>query len=189
MQQTTASNPILSVEDKKGDEPCQAWFCVESQVKHEHIAAGYLRQFEDVEVFNPRIRFTRSTSKGPATVTEALFPGYLFARFTWPTGLAKVRYGRGVKGVVHFGTRWPTVPESVIEQIRTSLGPGDLHVIQPGLEEGDTVQLSGGAFHGLEAVITQVLPGSQRVVVLMEFLGRQSNVEVDSSTLIKKASY
>src|SRR5262245_37940374 len=99
----------------------RAWFCVRSQPKHEHIAAAHLARFDDVEVFNPRIRFARSTRKGPTWVIESLFPNYLFARFHWKSGLSKVRYSPGLSHVVHFGTRWPTVPDGVIEQLRQTL--------------------------------------------------------------------
>jgi len=99
-----------------------AWFCLRSQPKHEHIAARHLRLMEGVEVFNPRIRFARATRTGPLWVTEALFPNYLFARFDWKTSLTRVHYSPGVSGVVHFGSRWPTVPERSIEEIRAMLG-------------------------------------------------------------------
>jgi len=36
-------------------------------------------------------------------------------------------------------------------------------------------------FHGLEAVVERVLPARERVVVLLEFLGRQTMVEVEAS--------
>src|SRR5262245_8514765 len=70
--------------------PPVAWFCLRSHPKHEHIAAGHLRAMEGVEVFNPRIRFVRSTRLGPAPVTEAMFPNYLFARFNWRESLTRV---------------------------------------------------------------------------------------------------
>ena len=62
-------------------------------------------------VFLPRIRFKRATRQGTAWVTEALFPGYLFARFDWRTSLRLVQHSRGVRGVVHFGERWPAIPD------------------------------------------------------------------------------
>ena len=161
------------------------WFCARSQPKHEHIAAQHLRQMEGVEVFNPRIRFIRSTRLGTATVTESLFPNYLFARFDWKTSLTRVHYAPGVSGVVHFGSKWPTIPDQVIEEIRLMLGPEELQVVSNELQAGDMVQLSGGAFHGLKAVITQIMPGKQRVMVLMDFLGRQTAVELEAASVIK----
>jgi transcription antitermination factor NusG len=37
----------------------------------------------------------------------------------------------------------------------------------------------------LNAVVTQVMPGKQRVMVLMDFLGRQSTVEVAAQSIIR----
>jgi transcriptional antiterminator RfaH len=163
------------------------WFCLRSQPKHEHIAARHLAQM-DVEVLNPRIRFQRVTRHGPVLVTEAMFPNYLFARFDFKSELARVNYAPGVSCVVHFGQRWPKVPDDVIEQLRETLGQDLVHVVPTELASGDSVIVTGGPLHGLETVIAKVLPGKRRVMVLMEFLGRQRAVEVDSGRVVKLAS-
>jgi transcriptional antiterminator RfaH len=163
-----------------------AWFCLRSQPKHEHIAAGHLCQMEGVEVFNPRIRYTRPTRHGPVTVTESMFPNYLFARFDWETSLNRVHYAPGVAGIVHFGSKWPTVPTAAIEEIRRTLGARGVHVVPGELSAGDTVEVSGGIFHGLSAIVSQVMPGKQRVLVLMDFLGRQTAVELKVCSVVKR---
>jgi transcriptional antiterminator RfaH len=109
----------------------------------------------------------------------------LFARFNWKASLTRVHYAPAVSGVVHFGSRWPIVPDVVIEEIRAMLGPDEVHVISKEYTPGDRVEIAGGLFHGLEAVITQVMPGRQRVAVLMEFLGRQTTVEVGMTSIVK----
>lgn len=162
-----------------------AWFCLRSQPKHEHIAAEHLRRMEGVEVFNPRIRFKRSTRTGPAQVTEAMFPNYLFARFDWKTSLTRVHYAPGVSGVVHFGSKWPTVPDGAIEEIRALVGDSGVHVALHEITPGDPVTVSGTVFHGLQAIVTQVMPGKERVMLLLEFLGRQTAVEVGLNAIIK----
>ena len=163
-----------------------AWFCLRSQPKHEHIAAEHLRRMEGVDVFNPRIRFPRSTSKGKVVVTEAMFPNYLFARFDWKTSLTRVHYAPGVSGVVHFGSKWPTVPDQAIEEIRAVIGTQGVHVVSDVVEPGDEVVVTGGIFHGLQAVVTQIMPGKERVMVLMDFLGRQTAVELGNNAVIKE---
>jgi transcription antitermination factor NusG len=42
--------------------------------------------------------------------------------------------------------------------------------------------------HGLNAVITHVMPAKQRVKVLLNFLGRQVTVEVGKAAVIKGTS-
>ena len=164
--------------------PRAAWFCVRTHPKHEHIAAGHLRQDTAVEVFLPRVRFRRATRLGPAWTTEALFQNYLFARFDLETSLRRVQHGRAVRGVVHFGSRWPVIPDSVIEELRIAMGESDLRVISDDLQPGETVQIAAGPFSGLEAVVTRLMPGPQRVAVLLEFLGRQTVVELSRSQVI-----
>jgi transcriptional antiterminator RfaH len=162
-----------------------AWFCIRSQQKHEQLAARQLAQIDDVEVFSPRVRFSRSTPYGPVLVTESLFPNYLFARFNWQTSLARIHYAPGVKHIVHFGDKWPTVPAEVIEELRANIGRQELLVIQDGFAPGDRVEFAGGAFHGLKAVVTQVMPARDRVAILMNFLGRQTMLEVSPGILVR----
>jgi transcriptional antiterminator RfaH len=179
------SNPISS---QASGPVALAWFCVRSQPKHEHIAAAHLTRFDDVEVFNPRIRFARSTRKGPVWVTESLFPNYLFARFNWKSSLSKVRYSAGISNVVHFGSKWPTVPDEAIDELRRTLGKDHVHEIPP-VAVGDIVDISGGVFHGLQGVITRLMPAKERVKVLLDFLGRQTMIEVPVSSLVKKPTF
>ena len=163
-----------------------AWFCLRTQPKHEHIAAAHLKQDADLEVYLPRIRFKRATRRGPVWFTEALFPGYLFARFDLAARLRQVCHARGVRGVVHFRDRWPIVPDTVVEELRAALGPDQVHVIDEELRPGESVQIAGGVFHGLRAVVTRVMPSKERVAVLLEFLGRQTTVELARATVVRE---
>jgi transcriptional antiterminator RfaH len=164
----------------------QEWFCVRTQPKHEHIAAASLRQNLELEVFLPRIRFKRLTRQGPAWVTEALFVNYLFARFDLATLLRRVKHARGVRDVVHFGDHWPKVPETAITDLRAAMGNEELQVIPQEFNPGEIVEIAGGAFHGLQAMVTRVLPAKQRVAVLLDFLGRQTSLELCAGQLIAK---
>jgi len=163
-----------------------AWFCLRSQPKHEHIAAAHLRRQKHVEVFFPRIRFKRKTRTGTVWVTEALFPNYLFARFDWSHSLREVHHSPGVSEVVHFGCDWPVIADEAIEQLRAALGKNELHVIPPNVSPGDTVRIAGGCLHGLEAIVTQIMPGGKRVAVLLDFLGRQTSIRLNLDMVIKE---
>jgi transcriptional antiterminator RfaH len=172
----------MQSEDKK-----VAWFCLRSQPKHEHIATAHLRRQENIDVFFPRIRFKRATRIGAVWVTEALFPNYLFARFDWSKNLRFVRHSQGVSEVVHFGWHWPVVPDEAIDQMRACLGKNEIHVISPNVAPGETVRITGGCLHGLQAIVTQIIPGGKRIAVLLDFLGRQTSVKLDLGMVIKEA--
>jgi transcriptional antiterminator RfaH len=166
--------------------PCvgtEAWFCLRTHPKHEHIAAAQLRQDPEIEVFLPRIRYRRSTRLGPAWVTEALFKTYVFVRFDLSTALRRVQHARAVCGVVHFGDRWPAIPDETIADLKRAIGEEDLRVIEDTLHPGDLVEVAVGPMQGLEAVVTRVMPAKQRVAVLLDFLGRQTAVEMDCGQL------
>jgi transcriptional antiterminator RfaH len=162
------------------------WFCLRSQLKHEHIAAAHLRESGEVAVFLPRIRFQRSTRQGTAWVTEALFPSYLFARFHWESRLRQVQAANGVRGVVHFGSRWPVIDDAIIQDLKQAVGADELHVIAGNLQPGDAVEIGAGAMRGLHAVVSHVMSSRDRVAVLLDFLGRQTTIEVPSHLVVKE---
>jgi transcriptional antiterminator RfaH len=177
---------LAGATEASGARPAPAWFCVRSQPKHEHIAAVHLAKDPTLEVYLPRIRFKRATRRGPVWFTEALFPNYLFVRFELALSLRKVCHARGVRGIVHFGSRWPVVPDPVIDEMRLALGNDEVHVIPEELEQGEAVRIAGGAFHGLRAIVTRVIPSRERVAVLLDFLGRQTAVELPREALIRE---
>lgn len=161
------------------------WFCIRTQPKHEHIAAAKLRQWEDVEVFCPRIRFRRNTKTGAVWVTEALFPNYLFARFDAAEFLCQIRSARGVRGIVHFGNKYPLVEHATIEELRSGFGGQEVETVSPILEVGAGAVISGGALHGLECVIHNLMPSRQRIAVLLTLLGQTTLVELDMDNVIR----
>ena len=155
-----------------------AWYCIRSKVKQEHVAAGSLRQVPGAEVFAPRLRFRRSTRRGPVWFVEALFPGYLFARFDWERQVKAIQYAHGVMGVVHFGPLPAVVSDPVVDALRREVGGQELCVVACEVAVGDEVQVTAGPLAGLLVVVQQLLPARERVKVLLDFLGRRVEAEV-----------
>ena len=181
MQTTAASNRNQA--DTKGP----AWYCLRSQPKHEHIAAAHVRLLEGVTVFCPRIRFKRLTRQGLVWVTEAMFPGYLFAHFDLGERHRQVRYSHCVIGIVQFGNRYPIIEEGTLLFLRDQTGVAEVKELTYELSQGDQVKVVGGVFAGLEAVITQILSAKERVRILMDFLGRPMEAEVERSSILPQA--
>jgi transcriptional antiterminator RfaH len=161
-----------------------AWFCLRTHSKHEHIAGGWLRRRFGIETYAPRIRFRRLQPRGPVWFTEALFPNYVFARFELARWLHELEAAPGVCEVVHFGAHYPCIPHEVIQGLRLSFGAQKVRVLNHELHPGETVQLASSPFHGLEAIVARVMPQRQRVTVLLDFLGRQTRVEVACSAVV-----
>ena len=154
------------------------WYAVQTRAKSEHIAAAGLAQYDGVEVYCPRLRFQRPTPRGKVWYTEALFPGYTFARFEARDHLRAVSYGNAVSRLLQFGDDYAILPDATIEAIRSEMGGGDLREVEIVPEVGEEVEIAAGAFRGMKGIVTNLLGGAQRVRVLLEFLGGVNEVEV-----------
>ena len=67
-----------------------------------------------------------------------------------------------------------------------AVGTEEMHTITNVLEPGDAVEIAEGAMRGLRAVVSRVMPGKERIAVLLEFLGRQTAVEVPAHLVVKE---
>lgn len=153
------------------------WYCVRSQVKREHVAAAHLVERAGVEVFAPRIRAVHGNHLGGVTHTlEALFPGYVFARFDYVAQSRLVISTAGVRGVVAFGGPPPPVPDPVINGLRREIAGQAGTAAAPVLREGAWVRVLTGCFRFLEGRMVQVDPRSDRVRVLLDLLGGEVHV-------------
>ena len=160
-----------------------AWYCVRTKPKHDHIAAANVRKHLGLQVFHPQLQLERHTKRGVAHVTEPLFPGYIFVRCILGESLDGIRHAYGVNSVVHFGGQVPPVADSTITELQACF-PSEMPVaVNDSLVPGLEVVVSGGAFAGMQASVLRVLPARQRVQVLLEILGRPTEVEVDRFVL------
>ncbi len=169
--------------------PGARWYCLRTRNRQEARAALALRQQPDIEVYGPRLRYRKPTRRGTVWFVEALFPNYLFARFDPALHEKTVRYAAGVAGPVAFGGRLAVVPDAVVERLRAELGDGETCVCMEPFSAGDIAEFIHGPFRGLEAVILRVLPARERVRVLLNFLGRETEVEIANNQLAKPAGH
>src|SRR5437762_14212830 len=109
--------------------PEPVWFCLKTQPKREHLAATALRRQFGVECFSPRLRFRKMTQRGPVWFVEAMFPGYLFARFIYSKQHRVVEHSLGIRGVVHFGNRFATLPDAIILALQSHVGAKEVATI------------------------------------------------------------
>jgi len=144
------SSPVAEPRTCRTDE---AWRCIRTHTKREHIAAAHLRQIRGVEVFNPQLRLLRSTRRGRRWSTESLFPNYLFARCVLESTLEKVTYTPAVKVVLRFGDRVPVIPDAVIEDLRQGVAELSSAVLTDAPVEGEEVEIAIGAFVGMKGLV------------------------------------
>jgi transcriptional antiterminator RfaH len=175
---------LLTVSEILRDQAIGWWFCLRAQPKREHIAAACLRQISEVEVFCPRVRFRKSTNRGPVWFVESMFPGYLFARFDYATFNRRIRQGPGVSGFVQFGDRLGLLPDALISEIKNSMGEDEIVEVNQGLAPGQNVQITQGPFQGLEALVTRLITARERVEILIEWMGRSLRAEASVADLV-----
>lgn len=166
-----------------------AWYCVRTQTKREHIAAGHLRELDGVEVFCPRLRYRKATRRGKIWWVEPLFPGYVLARFDMAENERAVTFCQGVRGLVRFGGDIPSVPASFVETLRNEIrsraeDDGELFSVSPAIVAGDEVEIAHGPLQGMRGTIVSVAPAAERVKILLDFLGQPQAVDVDLFSIL-----
>ncbi len=181
MQQSGASSTVASLATPFGE--VEAWYCVRTHPKHEHIVSAGLARTLGLEVFHPRLKLERATRRGVVRIIEPVFPGYVFARCVLGEKLDLIRYVNGVSNLVHFGRKIPVVPDGIVEELRQCFESEEPLPVEEHLYPGAEVTVAEGAFMGSQGVVVKVLPARRRVQILLEFLGRTTVAEVDRKSL------
>jgi transcriptional antiterminator RfaH len=108
----------------------------------------------------------------------------LFAKFLYSTQHRAVESSHGIRGIVRFGDRLATLPEHTVVALQSKAGTEEVVTVDSSVKIGQAVHIVDGAFQGLEAVVTQVLPAKERIRVLLEFLGRSLEMEVPAERVL-----
>ena len=161
------------------------WFAVYSKPRQERIAYENLER-QGFECYLPEaVNPYQRRSKNSQPRIEPLFPRYLFLNAVpGVQNLAAVRSTRGVVGLVRSGFELIRVPDRVIELIkaRQDQETGLVMLDPVPLVQGDRVRVFDGPFTGIEGIL-EAHTGQQRALILMDLLGTQSTVEVESMLL------
>jgi transcriptional antiterminator RfaH len=165
------------------------WFCVKTKPRVEASAKRSLMRDVGIEVFCPMIKFERARRSGKVKVTEAMFPGYIFARFNFRNQNRHVAASQGVSHIVRFGGVASIVRPEIIEELRASISSEETIEIKTIIEVGTEVKLLHGPFSGVKALVTQVMPAQARVKVLLELLGMEREVEIDAQGVIPEIAH
>ena len=163
------------------------WFAVFTKPRQERIALANLER-QGFRCFLPEAinPYQRRTARGKVRV-EPLFPRYLFLEAVADQqSLAPVRSSRGVCNLVRFGNKIATMPTQVMDVIRSRLDAetGLVQLDPTVAEPGDQVRVFDGPLAGVSGLF-MARTGNQRALVLMELLGRQTTIEVESLLLQK----
>ncbi len=87
-----------------------------------------------------------------------------------------MRYARGVRKIVEFGSKPAEVDVALIDTIRGKLNNGYVALKPQSLMPGQVVQIQDGPLGGLEAVFVREMPDQQRAILLLRGLQFRARV-------------
>lgn len=155
------------------------WLVVMTKPRMETEAKVNLERQRFV-VYMPTWVDLRRRSDGWQKVQSAMFPRYLFAKIVNDEqSISPIRSTRGVSQLVRFGTELARATDSMICEIRgleaaRNAGGDQLKPFKP----GDEVLITAGPFKGISAEVFS--SGQQRVILLMQVLGKTQRLEFES---------
>ena len=155
------------------------WYLVYCKARQEDVAARGLEE-QGYSVYLPKVRVRKRRPGGRVDVEEPLFPRYLFVAVSGKEqSIAPVQYTVGVQKLVKFGNLYMSVSGEIVSSLKRREDPdtGFNRFELPKVRKGDPVRIKSGVLAGIEAVFEKK-SGKERVVVLLDLLGRQTRAEV-----------
>ncbi len=156
------------------------WHVVVAKQHQEALVQATLAE-KGLATYLPRMRQWPPPPVGSAVVP--LFPGYVFAHLAMPEDFYSVRWAVGVRQLLSFGDQPALVPDEVIAYLRSNEDEHGLIRPPSAQRRPVTVRIAQGTFRGFEAVVERRLSAKERVVVLIDFLQRQTRVELPETWL------
>jgi transcriptional antiterminator RfaH len=158
------------------------WYAVHCRTFKERQLTIVLKERLDVMVYLPEVRrrFRKQTRYRP------FFPGYIFIYADLEiVAPSHINATPGVLRLVSFSDLPQPIPVHVIEALREQVADFNSRgvLLHHSFRPGDTVRLSSGPLGGMEAIFQGPTKPSERVRVLIEFLGRLREAEVDIDAL------
>lgn len=160
------------------------WYVVQTKPKKENQAIENLLR-QGYTAYCPKMAEAKRRRQRWQKIIEPLFPRYLFVQLAIGIDdFGPIRSTLGVLNMVRFGNQPATIPQQAIDiihqQEQVLLGePGD----QPTWQPGDKIQVVEGAFAGLNGIFEKAC-GTERVIVLLDMLGRQNRVTVETHSVV-----
>ncbi len=160
------------------------WYVVQTKPRREAVAVENLER-QGYTTYCPQLKQARYQRKRWQQTIEPLFPRYLFVQLSLGIDdFAPIRSTTGVLNLVRFGNHPATIPHQAIAAIQQQeqqlLGEAKNH---PDWKPGDRVEIVAGPFAGLNGIFEKE-NDAERVIILLEMLGRSNRVTVDFDSLV-----
>ncbi|GHO97484.1 transcription antitermination protein RfaH [Reticulibacter mediterranei] len=158
------------------------WYLVQCRLKKEILAKDLFQRIYNIKAYCPEYKI-----KSAGKIQHVpFFPGYIFAQIDLQKiSLRQINTTPGVIRLVNFGGDLSPIPSSIVETIAQrslDLDPLMLTDFAP----GDLVRFKqNGALQDLEMIFVGPMSSTQRVRVLLTFLGRLKETYVDVASIEK----
>lgn len=165
------------------DASTKSWYLVYAKPRQEELALTNLVR-QGYGAYLPRVREARKRQGRRIMVVEPLFPRYLFIYLdTHTDNWGPIRSTLGVASLVRFGQEPARIPHELIDFLKAREGEAGLHEwAEQNYRAGERVRVAEGAFRGYEGILL-ARNSRERVVVLLDILGRKVRTKVDMSQL------
>ena len=162
------------------------WYVIHTNPRQEDRSHNNLKAWQ-VETLAPKIKERRVNQfTGKSTFfTKPLFSRYIFARFKVSELLQKVRFTRGVQGVVSFGNAPVPVEDEVIELIRSRIGEDGFVQTNDELKRGDEVVITAGPLRNFVGIFERELADTDRVMLLLKTVTYQAHIKIGRELIEK----
>ncbi|WP_077047437.1 transcription/translation regulatory transformer protein RfaH [Pseudomonas sp. KK4] len=162
------------------------WYLLQCKPRQDERAHLNLLQ-QNYVIFHPQLVSERVIRGKRQRVLESLFPGYLFIQLSPDDNWAPLRSTRGISRIVEFNHGPATVAEHVIEHLRSRCDESSQSSPDEALKPGEHLQFIRGPLAPLEGVF--IAPqGTDRVMILMQFLNREQSVCVPLNIVERQQS-
>jgi transcription antitermination factor NusG len=162
------------------------WYAVHCQHAKEARAGAAIESLLDLKIYVPQVRRRLRGKMQQAP----FFPGYLFVRADFQiVAPSKLNAIPGVLRLLTFDNQPRSIPAEVIDHIRVQVSEINAHggLMTHQFRPGDQVRLKAGPFRGLEAAFLGPMKPSERVRVLIDFLGslREADISINDLECIR----
>ncbi len=161
------------------------WFVAQTQPHAEAKAADNLAR-QGFETYLPRYIKTVRHARRVSTVKAALFPNYLFIRFDVnATPWRAINSTVGVTRLVGHDAVPAPLPSHIVDELRQrESSDGLIGILRPAarFRSGDAVRVRDGALDSCCGIF-EARTDRDRVVILMDLLGRKSRVILDAHAI------
>lgn len=160
------------------------WYVVHTQVGKELLAKEQLER-QGFNSYLPRFYKQRHHARKVDQVLVPLFPRYMFVAFDVEVNQWRCINGtRGVAYLITNGNKPTRVLSRFIDSLKINEIEqeiiGELEI--DSFKTGDKLRVLEGVFAGYEGIFTK-LTDSQRISILMEFMGREMQISLPKSAV------